>query len=225
MNTSHFESDDRPLDRATAALLTRLGTMPVNTTRLDRMIQAAIPRPVAIRPVLWMGPQRFAIAACLMAAIGLAALLIGTSGGPVMASTAEMAQFHDDLVSGRVPSTHVDSMQAANLALAAQWARSPQVPNIPSAHVMACCMRSLKNKKMDCVLLEGDGQPVTMVVANGSDMQMPASTVVARGGVEYHIDSTGALNMVMTQRHGRLVCLIAKLPVDRLMDLASGLEF
>lgn len=225
MNTTPFESDNRPLDEATASRLAKLGNLLVDTSHLDRLIQARIPRPAAIRPVLWLGPQRIAIAACLMAAIGFAALLIGTSGGPVMASTAEMAQLHDDLVSGRIPTTQVNSVQAANGALAAQWAQSPQVPNIPQDHVMACCMRSMKNKKMACVLFKGEGEPVTMTVANASDMQMPASSTSVRNGIEYQVQSIGTLNMVMTQRNGRLICLIAKLPIDRLIDLSAGLEF
>ena len=51
-------------------------------------------------------------------------------------------RFHDDMVSGRIAVTHVDSIDAANRTLARQWAESPQIPNVPVDHVMACCMRS-----------------------------------------------------------------------------------
>jgi hypothetical protein len=64
-----------------------------------------------------------------------------------------------------------------------------------------------------------------MTVANASDMQMPASSTSVRNGIEYQVQSIGTLNMVMTQRNGRLICLIAKLPIDRLIDLSAGLEF
>jgi hypothetical protein len=225
MNSEEFQSDQDQLDQATAARLQKLRAVPVDTSKLDRMIQARIPRRTTSRRIRWFRPMRMAVAASLMAVIGVAALLIVTSSRPVLASTADMAQFHDDLVSGRVPATRVDSMEAANKALNEQWAQSPKMPNMPNDHVMACCMRSLKNKKMACVLLKGEGEPVTMTVANASDMQMPTSPIVTRNGIEYHVQSTGALNMVMTQRQGRWICLIAKLPTDRLMDLASGLEF
>jgi len=91
--------------------------------------------------------------------------------------------------------------------------------------VMACCMRSVKNKKVVCVLMEDSAGPVSMTVANASDMQAPASPTVTRGGVSYHVQSVGPLNMVMTERNGRWICLIAKLPAERLMDLAASLEF
>jgi hypothetical protein len=225
MNISELQPEEQRLDRATGARLAKLSATPVDLSRLDRIIQAEIPKPAPNRPVLWLRPLRMTIAACLMLAIGIATLLIGTSGGPVMASTTEMAQLHDDMVSGRVPASQVDSMQAANKLIAAEWAQSPQMPNVPTEHVAACCMRSVKNKKMACVLLKGEGEPVTMTVANASDMQMPMSPTTVKNGVEYHVQSIGDLNMVMTERQGRLVCLIAKLPVDRLMVLASSMEF
>jgi hypothetical protein len=136
-----------------------------------------------------------------------------------------MAQFHNDLVSGRVPVTHVDSIKDANNVIASQWSESPKMPDMPSDHVMACCMRSVKNRKMACVLFQGDGEPVSMTVANSSDMKAPTSPVVTHNGIEYHVQSVGPLNMVMTQHNGRWVCLIAKLPEARLMDLASSLQF
>jgi hypothetical protein len=202
--------------------------MPVDTLRLDRLIEAEIPRPSRLRIIRladWLHPSRLAIAASILVLVVLGGLLLSTSGGPVLASTADMAQFHDDLVAGRVPVTRVDSMQAVNQALAAQWAQSPQVPNMPAEHVMACCMRSVKNKRVACVLLQGEGEPVSMTVAKVSDVRIPECPMVARNGIEYHVVSTGPLNMVMTQRGERWVCLIAKLPADRLMELASSLQF
>jgi hypothetical protein len=119
----------------------------------------------------------------------------------------------------------VDSVTAANHALAKQWAQSPQIPKVPDDHIMACCMRSMQNKKVACVLLKGEAEPVTMTVANAADMDSPKSPTMTRNGVTYHVQSSGPLNMVMTERNERWVCLIARLPVDRLTDLASNLQF
>ena len=90
---------------------------------------------------------------------------------------------------------------------------------------MACCMRTVKNKKVACVLLQGEGEPVSMTVAKASDVRIPDCPMVTRGGIDYHVQSTGSLNMVMTERDGRWVCLISKLPATRLMELASSLQF
>ncbi len=227
MDAQNFEPEDEQLDRAIADRLHKLRSMPIDTSGLERMLGSQIPtqRPLRfVQPLRWFHPMR-ALAASIAAIALLAALLVTTSGGPVLASATEMAQFHNDLVSGRVPAMRVDSVDAANKTIAAQWAQSPQVPNMPDDHVMACCMRSVKNKKMVCVLLKGNGEPVTMTVANASDMQLPRSPIVTQNGVEYHVQSSGQLNMVMTERGGRWVCLIAKLPANALMDLASNLQF
>jgi hypothetical protein len=83
----------------------------------------------------------------------------------------------------------------------------------------------VKDKKVACVLLKREGVPVTMTVAKDSDMRLPKSPPVVRNGISYHVQSSGSLNMVMTQRHGRWVCLIGELASDRLMELADQLQF
>ena len=52
-------------------------------------------------------------------------ILLNWSGGRAMASPAQMAQMHEDIVSGRTPVMKVDSIAAANQAIAQQWAESP----------------------------------------------------------------------------------------------------
>ena len=90
---------------------------------------------------------------------------------------------------------------------------------------MACCMKSVKNKKVACVLLKSEGEPVTMTVANASDMKLPTSPTALRDGVTYHVQTSGSLNMVMTERNERWICLIGRLPANQLMDLAEKLRF
>ncbi|HSV13450.1 MAG TPA: hypothetical protein VLI90_04280, partial [Tepidisphaeraceae bacterium] len=217
-------------DDAVAKRLAKLRTMPMDLSNLERSMRQMIPpAEAATSPRLqiwtrWARPLR-AVAAGIILVAAILILMLTTSGGPVVASTTDMAKFHDDLVSGRVPVTRVDSVQAANATLASEWAASPQVPDIPNEHVMACCMRSVRNKRMACVLLKGEGEPVTMTVANASEMKPPASPVVSRDGVQYHVEAVGDLNMIMTERHGRWVCLVGKVPSGRLIDLAASLQF
>ena len=42
-------------------------------------------------------------------------------------------------------------------------------------------------------------------------------------GVTYHVQSFNSLNMVMTERNGRWICLIGRVPTERLMELALRL--
>ena len=166
-----------------------------------------------------------AIAASIVLLAALAAILLTSSGGPALASPTQMAQMHEDIVAGRTPVMKVDSIAAANRALAEQSPQSPTLPNVPPDHVMACCMKSVQNKKVACVLMQDQGVPVTMTVAKAADMKLPAAPTVSRGGVNYRVQSVGKLSMVMTERNNRWVCLIGEAPADQLMDLATKLQF
>jgi hypothetical protein len=90
---------------------------------------------------------------------------------------------------------------------------------------MACCMKSVHNKKMACVLLKNDGVPVTLAVASASDMKLPAAPVQTRNGVSYRVQHVGDLSMVMTERNGKWLCLIGQLPAEQLMDMARQIQF
>jgi hypothetical protein len=220
------------LDRAIARRLAKLRALPVDTTRLDKALRAQLPQPEARArgqgksplALLWLRPVR-AIAASVAILAVIGAILLSSSGGPVLASPAQMAQVHEEMVQGRTPVMQVDSISEANKALSAQWLQLPALPAVPEDHVMACCMRSIKNKKVACVLLRNEGVPVTMTVANAADMQMPKAPRVFHGGIDYRVQSIGKLNMVMTERSGRWLCLIGELPPQRLMDLAANLRF
>lgn len=228
-------SDDEPadaLDHATAGRLSRLRTMPVETSSLESRLLAALPELVqhkaqATRPgrSFWMRLKPFrAVAASLLVIGVIAAVLLSSSSGPALASASEMAQMHYDLVSGKTPILAVDSIQAANRALADPSSRDAH--SVPQEHVMACCMKTIKNKRVACVLLKTEGVPVTLSVANASDMKLPKdTTTIQQGGHTYHVQTSGNLNMVMGDQHGRWVCLIGELPGERLAQLASQLQF
>jgi hypothetical protein len=56
-------------------------------------------------------------------------------------------------------------------------------------------------------------------------MRSPVGEKVVRDGAKYHLMSSGALNMVSTERNGRWVCLIGEVSSDRLITIAEQLQF
>jgi hypothetical protein len=219
------QPDPQSLDDAVAARLAKLGALPVDTSRLDTAIAAQIPRRHDSSTRRFLRPLT-ALAAGIALVGFLAAAWLTRSGGEVLASPAQMAQVHQDIVANRVPVTRVDSIDEASRVLSKSWSGSPQLPAPPQEHVMACCMKSIHDKQVACVLLQDQsGTPITMTVARDADMRSPAGPTVTRGGITYHVQSCGALNMVTTERDGRWVCLIGELPQDKLIDLASRLQF
>ena len=86
-------------------------------------------------------------------------------------------------------------------------------------------MKSIRNKKMACVLLQSGGTPITMTVARSQDVETPSCEAVNRNGTMYHVQAKDGVNMVMTERDGRWVCLMSELSQDQLIDLAARLRF
>lgn len=231
MNTPQNENRLDDLDVATSARLARLRAIPVDTTSLERRLRAALPELGQERRMRidggarWARPMR-AVAASLLAFGLIAAAWIMMSGRPALASAEQMARLHNELVSANAGVMRVESVEAANTMLAGQWSDSPGIPTLPNGHEMACCMKSVQNKKVACLVLKGMGTtPITLTVANAGDMKMPASQMVERGGVTYHVQAVGAINMVMTERQGRWVCLMGETSANSLMDLAERLRF
>jgi len=99
-----------------------------------------------------------------------------------------------------------------------------QIPQIASARAMKCGIRIIQDKQVACVLLNCDGVPVTMVVANSLDVRVPESQRRVEKGNEYHVTTLDNLNIVMIERRGRWICLISELPMDRLVEVAGSIE-
>ena len=161
----------------------------------------------------------------LVVALAIAGVLVFSGGGAVQASPSMMAQMHRDLVAERVAVMKVDSIDEAGQMLARHLQGDPNLPQAPDAHVMACCMREVKDKKVACVLLRSDNVPVTLTVARAADMKLPRSPTVVRDGVKYHVEKIEELTMVMTEREGRWICLVSELPADALIEIAAKLQF
>jgi hypothetical protein len=223
----HQNGNEEALDRAVSARLAKLRAMPVDLTNLEKVIESQIAHPTNLGRwrVLTLRPLRAIAASVVLVSAIAAAILLSASSGPALAEAAQMAQVHQDIVSGKVPVMQVSSIDAANRLLNQESPGAPALPQLPESHVMACCMKSVHDKKMACVLLKDEGAPVTLAVASAGDMKLPAVPVQTRDGVDYRIQHVGKLSMVMTERNGKWLCLIGQLPAERLMDMATQVKF
>lgn len=216
------------LDEATSRRLAKLRTTPIDASQLLKAVEAQIPRPQNQSRGLkltWLKPMR-AVAASLLVFGLIIALVVHSSSGPVLASAERLARIHEEVLhrdGSHV--TPVDSVSAANIALAGKCPGLPAVPELPKDHVMSCCVHEMGRKKLACVAFQVDGVTVSMAVADAADVKLPPCEEVMIGGVAYHVQSHDGVNMVMTQRNRRWVCLMGKVPVNRLAELASTLRF
>jgi hypothetical protein len=216
--------DEHELESSIASRLRKLHTLPIDTTRLDQQLRKAIPQPITQRRFRFR-PLRAVAALVLLTGI-TAGIVIGTSGGPAQASTAQMVQVYHDMVANRIPVHQADSIDQASAILAQNEPDAPNLPQAPESHVMSCCMKNIKNRKVACVLLKNEGEPITMSVAKSSDMKMTCKNRTTHDGKQYSVETVGpGLTMVMTERNNRWVCLIGKVPAERLIEIAGKLQF
>lgn len=225
MSNDYRNEHDEALDQAVAARLAKLRTTPVDSSRLDKALRAQIPPVRQERRILSLRPLRAMAASILLVSAIAAAIMLSASSGPALAEPTQMAQVHQDIVSGRIPVMQVASIAEANRMLDSQSPGAPTLPQMPDSHVMACCMKTVHNKKMACVLLKDDGVPITLAVASAADMKLAPAPVTTRNGVDYRVQKVGDLNMVMTEQNDKWLCLIGQMPADRLMDIAVQLRF
>ena len=219
------------LDQTVAGRLARLRTMPVETSRLDAMLRAQLPpNPEVLgrasmfaASLAWIGPLRAAAAMLLL--VGVIALVLVSSSGPALAAPSDMAAVHQKLVAGEMVVTRVGSVEEAGRVLKQQWAQAPDLPQIPAEHVAACCLNSVKDRRIACLLLDGHDGPVSVVVGNAGDFRLPDGPQQVVNGVTYRVKASGKVNMVMTEHADRLVCVMGEADPDRLIELAAELRF
>ena len=225
MSNEYRDQHDEALDQAVSARLARLRTMPVDTSNLDKAIRAKIPPSRREWRILSFRPLRALAASVVLVSAIAAAIMLSASSGPALADAAQMAQVHQDIVAGRIPVMQVASIGEANRMLNSQSPGAPTLPQMPKSHVMACCMKSVQNKKMACVLLKDEGVPITLAVASAADMKLAPAPIRTRNGIDYRVQEVGNLSMVMTEQDGKWLCLIGQVSADRLIDVAAQLRF
>src|SRR5690242_17024683 len=119
-------------DQAMARRLNRLAAMPVDTSHLDRALKAQL-SPRSLLQARWLR-HTVALAASfvLLATVAIALL----QERPVQASAAMMAQMHENIISGKIPTIKANSMDEANAAISTLYHNFPKLPQSPAAHVM-----------------------------------------------------------------------------------------
>lgn len=225
MNVRDDNSPDDALDAATSKRLAKLRAMPVETTNLDRRLRELLP---ANSSPNWRLPMRWSmrIAAAILIATGIVgSTIFFTRDTPAIASPIELVRMHDDAIAGRGHVVRVDSLDEAARVLAQQWSARPDLPQVPGTDVMACCLHEMGKARLAAVTMNADNVPVTMAVADAADMRSPTSPTIRRNGIDWHVQSAGDVNMVSARRQDRWICLMGRLPTEKLMDLAQSLKF
>lgn len=221
-----MKADIDKLDQLTRQRLAGLGQVPVDTSDLERRLEAALWQQQR-RPAPRWSPRLVRLALAAMVAIAAGTFLYFQGGAtPVIAAPVALAQLHRDLVAGQIPMVSVSTIEQANHYLTSEWTEAPPLPDPTAATVTSCCKKNLQNRNVACVLLDYDGQQVTMMVGRSRDLVCGAKhTDVMQHGRHYAVHESDGLQMVMIENKGRWICLMSAASVDALMDLADSLRF
>ena len=231
---NHNDAHDR-LDQATSARLAKLAARPVDTSRLESRLEAALreaavedaastqPDYVLVAWQRWWRPITSAAAAILIVVtIGWLALGGGTS--PAMAAPAELAQIHYDVANGLTPHLKVSSAEEANQLLADQSNGVVPVPKLPGV-MMSCCLHQHADITLTCALIERDGQLITVAIADGAKLHSPHGKTITRGNRQFIAHTANGINMVMAHEGDRWLCVMGEVDFEQLADVAAAIKF
>jgi hypothetical protein len=215
------------LDEAVSKRLAKLAGMPVDSTQLQRRLHARLGltkhdrRRLVLRH--WLRPLGTVAAAILI--LGLVGWVFVVGGSPAVAAPSDMARIYQDMVTGEVHRQMVTDVAEANRQIRAQWSQAPQIPRPQSVDISSCCLHHVKGVTVAAVLMEYRGEPVTLVVALGQELSSADGPSIVRGGRSFTAHEQDGLQMVMTHEDQRWLCVMGKLPIEQLVDLAVDIDY
>jgi hypothetical protein len=247
---SENESNAR-LDDAVQRRLAKLSARPMDTAAFDAALRRRLAEEASagLAPTLtlagtdreptrpatvpaWSNPftkvfsPLRAVAATLLMSLALVAGIVAwsASAGPAVASPQRLAEVHNDAVAGRGLSSVVHSIDEARAALQRKWPGTPELPEPRDLEVMSCCVHEIGRRQMACVTFRIDETPVTLAVASRRDIRSPHGQARDIAGRRYLVGSADGINMVMSEHEGTWMCLMGRLPMERLAEIVEELR-
>lgn len=215
------------LDEAVSKRLAKLAGIPVDSTQLRRRLrtQLGLAKPDSRRSAArrWWRPLGTIAAAIVV--FGLVGWVFVSGGTPAIAAPSDLARIYQDVVTGEVHRHMVTDIDEVNRQIRAQWAQAPQIPRPQSGDINSCCLHQVKGVTVACVMMEYRGEPVTLVVAFGRELSSADGKSIVRGGRTFTAHEQDGLQMVMTHEDQRWLCVMGKLPIEQLIDLAVDIDY
>lgn len=217
------------LDRATSDRLAKLAARPVDTSRLESRLEAALRDDAlpattpAARPGLW-SRSFVGLAAAVLIGVSVVLLVMQPGASPAMAAPSELAEIHFDVTNGLTPHLEVSTIEEANRVLAEQSPNFAPLPDIPG-ELQSCCLHQHAGEMLTCAVVEHDGQLITIAIAHGADLRSPEGKVLERGGKKFVVHRANGITMVMRSDAGRWLCVMGEADPETLADVAAEVDF
>ncbi|MGC8623990.1 MAG: hypothetical protein ACP5VQ_01835 [Phycisphaerae bacterium] len=182
------------IQTAVSTRLSRLGTIPVDTSYLDQRLWDQIPMPHQHRRFLVFGWVAGAgAAACAALIIALAMLFTGTP----RLSAAELAGLYRNI------STHSTLTATAGTANSGVQMAPRMICMLKSGETASCCQQMVGKYCLACVAVQSPSHArVVMVAGDVGTVKNPRGQTITIAGNRYTLDRLGHINMLM-RRVGR----------------------
>jgi hypothetical protein len=222
MSNDPIQPEDRE-QHAIAARLAKLRERPVDLSRLKAAVDAQLRPDVIAMPRRTWTPLRIAAGILVMLGVGVITAMY-LANRPTQLTTQHLAQVHEQMPAHGHVVTPVSSISQAYTTLTKDWANCPPLPQGSLEGVKSCCIHHVAGKRMACVEMMIEGEKVSMTVADADDVKMPPGRDETLAGIECRSCSHGGVNMVMVTRDGRWICVMGKLPRERLARMLADLR-
>jgi hypothetical protein len=223
------------LDAATARRLAKLGRREVDVTRLQQRLAKSLDADATADESRAGGRAPYRFSRWVSPAAGVAALLavafillltFGTQPPQASAAVVELAQLHEDIVSGRVPMESVASVAEANDWIAAQRASAPSLPaHLADARVQSCCLADVSGELVAVALLRDERTTATLVVAEAPNFAHVMGTIIEIDGRTFFGHELNGTRMMMANDGDRWLCVMGDATYEQLAAIAAAVVF
>lgn len=224
------EERQERLDRATSQRLAKLSERPVDLTRLEQRLRAAIQEPQdqqsehsSAPRIRWWRPIT-AIAAIVLLVVSISWIVFIAGTAATMASPAGLVEIHNEAANELTPHLEASSVDEANRLLAEQAKHFHPLPNLPG-ELKYCCLHNHVGKVLTCAIIDVDAKRLTVAVADSSQIKSPTGNSTTRGGKTYYVFTDGGINLVMTSVAGSWLCVMGEASTDQLLQVAGEIQF
>lgn len=190
-NMPYDDKYDNAIQQAVSRRLSRLGSMPVDTRRLDEALRQQIDRPAQALPMwLWWTTPLAGVAAAL-----IIVLVMVSSSAPRL-SAKDLAGVYSHLATSRQPNTGMAAMN--NMAMNCR---------LMPGEMATCCRQTIGDKKMACMVIRSaKSRPVVLVACSNRRAKMPVGRLATIAGHIDIISKSGDVNMVMRKAGSHWFC-------------------
>lgn len=219
------------LDQATRDRLMKLATMPVDMSRLARMMADALPPKQESKPLVHParsdGWHRIAAMFVLMAGIAGASYLaiFGVAPQSALASSMTVQELHAYLLEHPDSAYRAQTIAQARQSINAQLADEMPLPIVEDTNVESCCLVQGDFPLRAALIVEHPAGSVTIIIAQGKDFAQPMHPIDHPSGIELYGHDHAGMPMVMRNGGDLWMCVMGEVDVDMLAEVAAAIKF